>query len=83
MAIKSIIDQARGLKELEKRTLSVAYTRMMSMLGDLSEENIQEVLGRGIKKSKIKSLTHIYFHYLECCSRKRGSVLRFALSYRF
>ena len=72
MAIKSVIDKACGLKEQERKTLLMAYTKMTSILDDLSKENIQEVLENGTKKSKIKSLTHVYSTVLNVVQEKEA-----------
>lgn len=59
-AIKSVIDKSQGLQENEKKVLSVAYNSMISMLGDLSKDNIETIIKNGHIKKKAKSLTHIY-----------------------
>ena len=71
MAIKSVIDKSQNLKDGERKTLSVAYARMMSMLKDLSQENIQSVLKNGTRKNRVKTLTHIYSSILNVAEEKK------------
>ena len=71
-AIKSVIDKAESLKETERKTLSVAYNKMLSMLNDLSQENIQQVLKGNTKKTNKKSLTHVYSSVLNVIQEKQA-----------
>ena len=66
MAIKSVIDKAKGLKPLEKKTISIAYHRMISMLGDLSKENLE----KNPTEDKQGGLTHVYSSLLSVVEEK-------------
>ena len=66
MAIKSVIDKSEQLAGDEKKTLSVAYHKMMGMLGDLSQDNLK----KGIKNREIKGLTHVYSSILNVVEEK-------------
>ena len=71
MAIKSVIDKTKSLSSLETKTLSVAYNKMMSMLSDLSQENIKDVLEFNPQtEKKEKVLTHIYSSVLSVVEEK-------------
>ena len=70
MAIKSVIDKSEQLKNDERKTLSVAYHKMIGMLGDLSQENIKTILKSGSKKQKMKALTHVYSSVLNVIEEK-------------
>ncbi len=72
MAIKSVIDQGNNLKDSEKRTLSIAYNKMISMLGDLSPESIKDILRDKSKNKALKSLTHIYSSILNVVQEKQA-----------
>ena len=71
MAIKSVIDQENNLKDSEKRTLTIAYNKMISMLGDLSPESIKNTLKDKSKNKKLKALTHIYSSVLNVVQEKQ------------
>ena len=70
MAIKSVVDKSEELKKDEKKTLSIAYHKMMGMLRDLSQENIKNILRSGTGKQKMKALTHVYSSVLNVVEEK-------------
>ena len=70
MAIKSVMDKSLQLKNDERKALSVAYHKMMGMLGDLSPEHIETLLGRGGKNREMRGLTHIYSSILNVVEEK-------------
>ena len=72
MAIKSVIDQESNLKDAEKRTLTIAYNKMISMLGDLSPESIKDILRDKSKNKALKALTHIYSSILNVVQEKQA-----------
>ena len=74
MAIKSVIDKAKGLKPLEQKTLSIAYNKMISMLGDLSQESIKATLDNRANENKEKGLTHIYSSILNVIQEKEARI---------
>ena len=70
MAIKSVIDKSQELKSDEKKTLSMAYYKMMGMLSDLSRENIKNILKSGRKNKEMRALTHVYSAILNVVEEK-------------
>ncbi len=72
MAIKSVIDQVSGFPGPEKKTLTIAYNKMISMLGDLSAESIKDVLKNRSKNHTKAALTHIYSSVLNVVQEKQA-----------
>ena len=75
IAMKSVIDKPQNLGDSDKQMLSSVYNRMMSMLNDLSKENIQKVLECSFQIDQVrdcepKALTHIYSSVLSVVQEK-------------